>query len=122
VRGLNELVRDFGRLEKGLKTEVQSEIRGLVAIVAGEARTIAGRKFQSQTGDAIQHIKTSVRGGRGFIVEDAEHRGYPYPRRLEYENGGVRAFMRPALEAMHDDVERELGLMLDRLFERGVSF
>lgn len=118
VEGLNQLVRDFGKIEKDLRKELQAELKDLARIVQREAQEIATAKGLVRTGKLVRSIRPSVRGGRAFIRETATNKGYAYPRIYEYGHDGVRSFMQPALEAKRNEVYEGLDDMLDRLTDR----
>jgi hypothetical protein len=115
ITGLRELVRDFGRMQRGLRTELQREMSQIGGIVAGEARQIAQQKGLRDSGDLIRSIRPRVRGAVALVRSSAEHRGFNYPARLEYEHGGRRAFLGPAVDAKQAEVVDAIDDMLDRL-------
>ncbi|MEW6582734.1 MAG: hypothetical protein AB1416_08240, partial [Actinomycetota bacterium] len=41
--------------------------------------------------------------------------GYPYPARIEYGGGGVRAFLHPAIAAKEQEVRRHMEGVLDHI-------
>jgi hypothetical protein len=53
----------------------------------------------------VDKVSIQVAGGRVWVVERQARKskgypsGYSYPRRYEYESGGARSFMRPAVRA-----------------------
>jgi hypothetical protein len=118
VQGLGPLVRDFGKMSRELRRDLQREIADSTGIVAREAKAVAEREGLRESGALIRSIKARVRGAVGFVQVGATRRGFPYPRRLEYESGGRRAFVGPALESKQEDVVEAMNDMLDRLASR----
>ncbi len=131
VEGLTELVRGLGRMDRGLRREMQRELRDIGELVSREARLIAAAKGlhggdgDPHPGQLIDQIRLRLRLGVVAVVDPAKtvSRGYPsgfnYPRRFEFEAGGARAFLRPALEAESGEVERKMASMIDRLASEG---
>lgn len=119
VEGIDALTRAFGRVDKGLRREMQKHLRSVGRIVATAAREEAAAKGLHQSGQLIARINPSVRGGSVFVRDTAKKvsprypGGYSYPARYEYEAGGSRAFMRPALDHRRSEVVAEL----DRVVE-----
>lgn len=107
MRGLNELVRDFGRLDAELKRGLQREIHEAAAIVSNDARGRAGR-FGAPV--ALK-IRPRVRGARGFVESRARSRGV----RPDFGALLMRTALLPALGGRQEDVVRRLEGMLDRL-------
>ena len=118
VEGLDRLVRDFGRMSKQLRKDLQAELKDIAGHVADEAQSVAEREGLRDSGKLIRSIKPSVRGSTAYVRATATNRGFNYPRRHEFENGGVRAFLHPALQQSTSKVEREIGRMVDRLADR----
>lgn len=116
VEGLRDLRRDLRRMDKGLLAGVREGIKDAAQLVAREAQR---RGPRGRTSRLVASIRPRVRGDVGLVVATAVKRsprypaGFPYPRRLEFEDGGRRAFMAPALEAKRGQVERRLEHLLD---------
>lgn len=124
-RGLDEFQQAMGRAGKELRRELRSELRGVSRDVAIAARGFATRRTVRRTGDLIAGIRPyEVRGPRlGFgVVSDAVHRGYGYPRRLEFEGGfrgpGKRASLIPGVELKRAATEKRLETVLNHTVER----
>lgn len=121
VEGLRELDRAFGRASKELRRELRGELRQVGRIVADEARQVAARKGLRKTGRLIKSIRPSVKGAGVFVRAGAVTRsakypsGFNYPRRLEFEGGGRRAFLRPALASKQQQVVEQMERVLDRV-------
>lgn len=118
VEGLAEFVRDCRRIGGELPGEVRKELRGVAGIVEGEAREVAIRKGLVKTGRLVRATKRFAAGARAGVRNFATNRGYRYPERFEYGDGGVRAFLEPALDNKQDDVVDALDDMLGRLADR----
>lgn len=122
VEGLRELRSTIRRIDEG-RGQVgrdrvgllgfREHVKGAAQIVADEAQNRA----PVDTGKLRSSIRARASGDRGLIVALARNprNNYRYPRRLEYERGGARAFMGPALEAKADDVQKEMEKVLDTI-------
>lgn len=120
VEGLQELIRDFGRLEKGIAKEVRAELKDVAGIVAEEARSIAESVGLRDSGRLIRTTRPFARGATAGVRTTATRNGYPYGLRYEFEGrggdaAGPRAYLAPALEEKSDAVVEELGEVIDRL-------
>ncbi len=118
VRGLKQLDRALGKADKQLRKDLREQLRASAGIVAVEARGIAESKGLRASGDLISGIKPFALSGRAGVRSGAAHRGYEYPRRLEFEGRGggefgPRASLYPALENRSDDVLRATEQLLD---------
>ena len=125
VEGLDELVRAFGRLDRGLRRELQKHLRVIGKIVADDAKAVASEKgLRGGAGDPhegllIRSIRPRVRGGSAFVADTAVTTspkypaGYPYPKRIEFAGGGARAFLAPALDRSRERVVSELERLVD---------
>src|SRR5258706_13453132 len=98
VTGLNELVRAFARIDKGMSRQFRQELRvGVGGPVAAEMKAMAASRGLRQTGKLINSLRPSVRGSTLFINASATNRGYPYPAGYEFGRGGARAVMEPGV-------------------------
>jgi hypothetical protein len=118
VEGIDALTRSFGRVNHGLRREMQKHLRVAGRIVANEAKAVAGEKGLRDSGQLIARVGISVRGGSVFVRDTAtrsspRYPNYSYPSRYEYERGGYRAFMRPALDRKREAVIQELDRVVD---------
>lgn len=120
VDGVNPLVRGFGRVNKGLRRQLQKELRVVgrrvadVAKAEAEAKQLRGTEpWDPHQGQLIARIAPSVRGGSVFIRDTAKTGSYNYPARLEFENHGARAFLRPALDKNREEVVVSMERLVD---------
>jgi hypothetical protein len=119
THGLDQLVRDFGKLERELKKELQDELRQIADKVAERAKAHAVREGLVRSGKLVRSIKPGIRSRSIAVVRaSATNKGFRYPALYEYGKGGVRSFLKPAAEAMHDETARAVEDMLDRLSSR----
>lgn len=122
IKGLRELDRALGRADKTLRTELRDRLKGVADIVATEARILAGARTSRGTGDLVRGIRSFALSGRAGVRSNAVHRGFEYPRRLEYEGrgGGVygpRASLNPAFDSKADEVARAAEQLFDDMAE-----
>ena len=137
VEGLTEAIRAMEEL--GLKTpvELRDELGKIGEKVAEGARgeaVLKGDVYHGvptdhgdpgrRPGDLANKIKVYPGGPYKVIVREYSKTrsrkypgGYAYPARIEYGDGGVRAFMRPAAELMQPVAEEMVSLMMDRIVE-----
>jgi hypothetical protein len=119
-RGLREFDRALGKANKDLRTILRRDLKEIAAVVAVEARAIAEDKGLRRSGDLISHIQPFAYTGRAGVRSSAIHRGYAYPRRLEFEGRGAdefgpRASLLPAVEAKQEILFASAEALLDRL-------
>lgn len=132
VEGLRELRGFARRIDRAagqptLLPGYRAAIKEAAEPVAVEARKRAprsplplgtGRSPRKRLADSIT---INVSGADALIRAGGTRRspsypgGYRFPRRLEYEAGGRRAFLAPALEAKADEVREAMGGVLDAL-------
>lgn len=122
VKGLAELQRMLRRADRELRRKVDARLAETATEVVAEARAIAEAKGLRESGDLIRNIKPFVRIGVVGVTSSARHRGYPYPRRLEYENRGAgtvgpRAHLNPAVDRTEPKTMRDFNEILDDLYE-----
>lgn len=120
VRGLRDLDRALGKVDRRLRTQLRDKLRNIAADVAGEAKDIAESKHLHQTGDLVASIQPFALTGRAGVRATATHGGYAYPARLEYENRmggtyGPRAFLNPAVDRRMDDITRSMEGLIDSI-------
>jgi hypothetical protein len=125
VEGLDELVKAFGRVDKGLRRELQKQLRVIGKGVVDQARAVAaseglhGSGRDPHPGQLISKMTVSVRGGSVYVRDTAKTvstkypQGYNYPQRLEYEAGGSRSFLRRGLEERRGTVIRDMERLVD---------
>lgn len=135
VHGLQELVASFARVDAkvsrgltielkqigdDLKTRVQSYIigQGLYDLehAPDELTGSAG------AGPMVDKVYVRVVGARRVIVLEKQRRiskgyrsGYSYPARYEFQAGGARSFMRPAVVAEKPLMEAKLRAWIARM-------
>lgn len=113
-KGLKELDKALGKADKRLRKELRNRFKDVAGIVATEAKSVAESKGLRKSGDLIKGIRPFSTGARTGVRSSATHGGFNYPQRLEYEQGGLRATLGPALDAKADDVfEAAEGLIDD---------
>ena len=137
VEGLTEAIRAMEEI--GLKTpiELQAELGVIGERVAEGARgeaVLKGDVYHGtptdhgdparRPGDLANKIKVYPGGPYKVIVREYSKTrsrrypgGYPYPTRIEYGDGGVRAFMRPAAQLMQPVAEQMVSDMMDQITE-----
>ena len=110
VTGLNELVRAFGRIDKGMSRQFRQQLRvGVGGPVAQDMKELARSRGLRQTGKLINSIRPAVRGATLFINASATNKGYPYPAVYEFGRGGARSFMQPVVYRL------DAGLLEERM-------
>lgn len=126
VENLNAVIRALRKSDKEVAKGVRAKLKQMVDLVRDRAKEMAavegftppGRSGRG-TGKLIRSIKSSVRGGEGFIRETAVNKdGFKYPSVYEYGHSrkwGHRPFMEPARDEMAPVVEREFEHLLDEI-------
>ena len=119
IRGLKDLDRALGKADKNLRKDLRLKLKAVAEIVAVGARAKAQAKGLRQSGDLVRGIKPFALTGKAGVRSGAMHRGYSYPSRLEWENGGdgpgPRASLLPAYDEAKPVVLAETERLLDRL-------
>lgn len=120
VEGLSELIRDLGKLERGIRKEIRGELKDVAEIVAEQARDNAREQGLVDSGRLVKLTKPFARGSTAGVRSGATRDGYPYPARYEFGGRGAnavgpRAYLRPALDEKTSDVVDALGDVIDRL-------
>lgn len=119
VEGLAELRRALRRIDPVLTDGLRAGLKDAGKIVADEGERRAPRSHQARGRHMADTIRVRVSGVKVRVVVNAKRRspaypaGFNYPGRIEFEGGGRRAFLQPALEAKHDQVVERLGQVLD---------
>ena len=112
VEGLAELRRALRRMDPELLKGVQKKLKKAAKIVADDAQ----EKASVRSGLMASRTRAFTRGNVAGVRSTATAPdGYPYPRRIEFEKGGVRAFVRPALEENTEEIIEELEDLLDEI-------
>ena len=124
-RVLRQIDRANGRAE-GLPA-FRETLKGAADIVAQEAKRRAPRgtapiqRGRSPRKRLVDMITPQVRGDTavvragGLVKSRRWPQGYRFARRIEYADGGRRAFLAPALEAKSDEVARHMERVLDSI-------
>jgi hypothetical protein len=87
VKGLAQLQRDLGKVEKSARTEIRTALKDVGHIVAREAKMQAAMNgLRGKTGNLIKKIVPTVRQQGVFVEAKAMNAGYRYPG--VYEFGG----------------------------------
>ncbi len=119
MEGLQEFRAALRRIDPELVKGVREGLKDGAQIVATETR----RRAPQRSGRLVGSIRAFTAGTTAGVRVNARRAsrkypsGYPYPRRIEFEGGGARAFVRPALEAKRDEVVRRLGYVIDDIGE-----
>lgn len=128
IRGLKETKLALRESGKVMRREIRQQFKILGEVVAVEARKIARNRGLEDKGKLISSIRPQAREFSVVVKAGAKRKsrkyaqGYNYPRRYEYEKGGWRAFMRPALKNKQDEVFvrfREIVATVGRRFKGG---
>ena len=115
IEGLAAFRRDLRRIDPVLVKGVRVALKESAEIVAAEAR----RRAPVRSGATRASVRSFTSGNRAGVRVNARRRsaaypgGYPYPKRLEFEGGGARAFVGPALEAKRREVVERMADGLD---------
>lgn len=119
VRGLDQLVRDFGKVSVDLRRDLQRELQDVAKIVSDEAKQRVERDALIESGRLKNAIRPRVRGATAIVENRAQRNGYKYPGIYEFGvSGRVKArrpFLLPALEAKQGEVFEALEDMLTRV-------
>lgn len=118
-QGLAALDRALGKADKNIRSGLRTDLREVANVVAQEAQSIAERKGLRRSGDLIQKIRPFALTGRAGVTSTSIHRGYSYPRRLEFEGRGGGTYgpdatLLPALDAKGDELYDLANRLLDK--------
>lgn len=119
-RGLRELQRALGKVDKAAKKDVQRKLKDIAESVASDARAVARGKGLVESGDLVSGLVSFARTSGAGVRSRAMHRGYNYPRQLEYERRGGRGYgpnasIGPALERQRNHVFDAAEELLDEI-------
>lgn len=111
IKGLRELVvalntlypELYAALNLGLEEVAKQAADSATIYAALQGFAPPGRSGRA-VGNLIGSIRSGVAGTHGYIADSANRKGYYYPARYEYESGGARAFMRPAVDNNRDRI------------------
>jgi len=115
IEGLAAFRRDLKRIDPVLVKGVRVALKDAAEIVADEAR----RRAPVRSGLTKGSVRSFTSGNKAGVRVNARRvsrgypAGYPYPKRIEFEGGGRRAFVGPALEAKRGEVVRRLEEVID---------
>lgn len=121
VLGADEVKAGLRGADKAMRRELRAEFKAIGSIVAAEAQSVAQTKITSRSGGLVRNIRPQATLMK-VVVRDSRKRksaryprGYNYPKRFEYEKGGARAFMRPALEHKKAEVIRKMQVVVAKM-------
>lgn len=112
----------LAKAEGTLRRELDAGLKDIAVEVATRARGIAESKGLRITGDMIRAIQPYAARGVAGVSSTSEHRNFPYPRRLEFEDRGgasygPRASLYPAVDASLGEISHAMERVLDRVEE-----
>ncbi len=119
--GFKELVKAIRKMEPVLRKEMRVKLRAAGQVVSDEAKAEARRQGLYDTGKLVRSIRIALRARSVRVVVGAKRKswkfpkGYNYPKRYEYGQGGKRAFLRPALAAKQEEAVQKFAEILDEL-------
>lgn len=118
--GLRELDRALGKADKDLRAVLRADLKDAAQVVATRAIDIAEEKGLVRSGDMVRRIAPFALVRGAGVRSSSRHRGYAYPRRLEFEGRdgdeyGPRASLLPALDQERDAVYEKAEALLDLL-------
>ncbi|MBT9134597.1 MAG: hypothetical protein DDT38_01336 [Firmicutes bacterium] len=119
--GFKELMRAIRKMEPTLRKEMRVRLKTAGQIVSDEAKARARGQGLYATGKLVRSVRVGLRARSVDIVVGARRKsrkfpkGYNYPKRYEYGEGGKRAFLRPALAAKREEAVQEFAKILDEL-------
>jgi len=133
IQGLNAVRRTIKNMNPAIDKELRRGLKAAGDIVANQAKENARAAYEEgfyrkghhkrdpkdrRTGDLVKKIATAVTQRKGVEVRlKARHRGYNYPRRLEFEKGKT-PFLRPALYMKRTEARREIWRAVDRALKQ----
>jgi hypothetical protein len=103
---------------KEVSKEHYMVVKELATTVRDMAAYEANDRGYNDTGDLIAGLQARSSGTTGSIRDTARHEGYNYPGRLEYQNHGRGAFIRPAVEKATPYITRRMDEAVARVIER----
>jgi hypothetical protein len=115
VEGVQDTLRAFGRISKGLRRELGLELKKIAGLVAVDAKAIAEFLGLRDSGKLIGSIRPGLRGSVAYVTATAQRNGFNYPAVYEFGHGRERAFLTPAARLNVDNTVRGMEHLLDRL-------
>ncbi len=119
--GFKEMMKAIRKMEPVMRKETRTKLKTAGQIVSDEAKVQARQQGLYATGKLVRSIRIGLRARSVNIVVGAVRKsrkfpkGYSYPKRYEYERGGKRAFLRPALAAKREEAVQEFAKILDEM-------
>lgn len=115
IDGLKQLRAALRRMAPELNKGVRTALKESAEIVAVATRERAPVRSGKLKGSVRSFASGNRAGVRVNAMKVSRHypQGYPYPKRIEFEGGGVRAFVRPAFDEKKEEVVARMGLVLD---------
>lgn len=118
--GLREFDRALAKADKDLHKILRADLKEAASVVAEYARGIAQEKGLRRSGDLIFGIDPFALASGTGVRSSAIHRGFRYPRRLEFEGRGSntygpRATLLPAFDLGEGEALQNAENLLDRL-------
>lgn len=108
VSGLNELIRDFRRMQGDLAKEVRKELLEVGKPVAEDARS----RLSAYNPTSAAGIRARLRGAATVTVEQSKRR--TTGKRPDWGVRVMQKALSPALDARSNEVVSRLEQMLDR--------
>ncbi len=106
-----EVRRSLRAADKVLKREIRAKLKNEVGqLVAVEAQSLARSHGLEKSGRLIRMTRPSATQTSVRVRSSAKKKskkypsGYNYPKRFEFEAGGRKAFLRPALNNKKEEV------------------
>lgn len=101
VHGVNETIRAFQRVDAKVARELRTSFGRVAEPVVDQAQANVRRLRLVKSGDMLRKFRVSVRRGEAVVRNTSRHRGYDYPRKIEYTD---RSFLRSALDTSRREV------------------
>ena len=125
VAGYTKLMTTFKLLYPELEAALREGLREIVSQVAQTAEQVAAYQGFAPpgtsgrgTGLLIGSIRSGVTIKKGYVKDTASNKGYPYPRRFEYQHGRERAFLHPAIDLNRGNIQASLTAVVDEVSKR----
>jgi len=108
TEGINDLIRSFGRIDKGLRRVVQKELSKAAEIVRDDARA----RFQGVDARSAMGFRARVRFGQSYVEQ---RYGTTTGQHPEFGVRQMKEALLPALWSNRAKVEKSLEDSFDRL-------
>lgn len=129
IAGYKELQIALKILYPELLEDLNAGMRQIVRFVAEDAVQWADRQGftpPGRSGRGVGNLIGQIRGGvnrtKGYVKDTANRNSYYYPARYEYQSGGERAFLHPAIKQDRDKIYASIDVILAetlRKFDEG---